>query len=252
MVDHNKLSYLLYMADDMLILGHRMSEWCSCGPILEEDIALSNIALDLTGQARHLYDLAGRCDAQGRSEDDFAYRRVEHEFHNCILAEYPNGNFADTIARQVLFSGYYFLLFKRMSASADEDLAAFASKALKEVTYHLRHAGEWVVRLGDGTTESQARMQQAVNDLWSYRHELFEVDDTTRIMIESGWVPNPEDIRGEYEEMLGNLLDRATLVSPVVEGYRATGGRRGMHSEHMGHLLAEMQYLVRTYPLAQW
>jgi ring-1,2-phenylacetyl-CoA epoxidase subunit PaaC len=252
MSDTNRLKYLLNMADDMLVLGHRMSEWCSHGPILEEDIALSNIALDLTGQARHLYDLASKYDPQKRSEDDFAYRRPEREFYNCILAEYPNGNFADTMARQVLFSGFYYFLLKKLSESADADLAAFGAKALKEVTYHLRHCSEWMVRLGDGTEESHIKMQQALNDLWSYRHELFESDSETQSLIDSGWAPSPVEFRGAYEDLILSVLNRATLDVPGNDGYRATGGRKGIHSEHLGHMLSEMQYLVRTYPDAKW
>jgi ring-1,2-phenylacetyl-CoA epoxidase subunit PaaC len=252
MPNAHKHKYLLNMADDMLILGHRMSEWSSHGPILEEDIAMSNIALDLVGQSRHLYDLACKEDAADRREDDYAYRRDEREFYNCLLAEQPNGNFADTMARQVLFSGFYYLLAQKLSTSPDADLAAFAAKSLKEVTYHLRHCSEWVVRLGDGTVESHQKMQKAVNNLWSYRHELFESDTDMQVLIAAGVVPDANDFRGEYEELLETLLQRATIDAPADEGWRATGGRIGIHTEHMGHLLAEMQYLVRAHPDARW
>jgi ring-1,2-phenylacetyl-CoA epoxidase subunit PaaC len=240
------------LGDDTMVLAHRMSEWCSNGPFLEEDIAMSNIALDLFGQSRIIYTYAGEQEGKGRTEDDFAYKRDVHEFTSCLLVEYPNTDFGYTMVRQLMYSSFQMLLYAGMEESSDEGLASFATKSLKEVKYHWRHASRWVVRLGDGTQESRDRVQDAVNVLWSYRHELFEEDELTKFLLNEGVIPDLKEIEKLYESMIQEVLEEATLIIPEKEGYIASGGRKGHHSEHLGHILAEFQTLVRAYPDAQW
>ena len=244
--------YLCRLGDDRLILGHRLSEWAGHGPILEEDIALSNLALDLIGQAQALLKLAGAVEDNNRSEDDLAYLRETIQFRNCVLVELPKGDFAKTIMRQFLFDVFSNSLWAKLKASNFSDLAAIAAKSAKEDAYHLRHSAEWVKRLGDGTAESHERAQAALNDLWPYTVELFIPDRIDAILAEQGMAPNPEDLKQPWLESVSKLLGEATLAVPASSGFVASSGRRGMHSEHLGHLLAEMQILPRSYPGASW
>ncbi|HEV2549495.1 MAG TPA: 1,2-phenylacetyl-CoA epoxidase subunit PaaC [Stellaceae bacterium] len=244
-------SYTLALADDALVLGHRLSEWIGYAPVLEEELALGNIALDLIGESRALYTYAGALEGKGRDEDALAYRRDAHEFLNLLLVEQPNGDFALTIARQVLFSAFVHPFWRELAAARDETLAAIAAKAEKEAAYHLRHAGEWLIRLGDGTEESHCRAQDAIDELWPYTGEMFAIDDETEALIAEGIAVDPARLRPEWERTLADLLARATLTRPA-DGWMQQGGRRGRHSEHLGHVLAEMQFLQRAYPGAAW
>jgi ring-1,2-phenylacetyl-CoA epoxidase subunit PaaC len=245
------LALTLRLADDALVLGHRLSEWSSKAPLLEEDIALSNIALDLIGQARMLYSYAAD-QMNGRlSEDGFAFLRDCHQYRNCLLVEQPNGDFAATMVRQVLFSSFMVPYWESMTTSTDETLSAIAAKAAKECAYHLRHASEWLIRLGDGTAESHGRSQRAVDDLWMFTGELFEADEKQCPSIEAGVAPDPSVIHPKWLTTISRVFREATLDLPP-SGWMQTGGRCGKHSEHLGHLLAEMQSLPRTYPGASW
>jgi ring-1,2-phenylacetyl-CoA epoxidase subunit PaaC len=245
------LTYVLRRADDALVLGHRLSEWCGHGPVLEEELALANIALDLIGQARSLYEYAARLDRRGLTEDHFAYLREVNHYRNCLLVEQPNGDFGVTIVRQVLFSTFMDPYWRAMTASRDETLAAIAAKSEKESTYHLRHAAEWLIRLGDGTAESRRRAQAAVDELWPYSGELFEVDASERALIEAGVAVDPASLHDTWNTTLDAVLAQATLARPA-EGWMQSGGRAGRHSEHLGKILSELQYLQRAYPGATW
>ncbi len=245
------VQYTLRLADDALILGHRLSEWCGHAPVLEEDIALANIALDLIGQARPLFAYAGLVEGQGRDEDQLAYLRDAPAFRNLLLVEQPNGDFAVTLVRQFLYSAFMDPFWQATKASSDATLAAVAAKAEKEVAYHLRHSAEWVIRLGDGTSESRVRAQDALDELWMYTGEMFEADDAGRVLIESGVAVDPERLRAEWNRTVDTVLSEATLTRPA-DGWMQTGGRRGRHSEHLGHILADLQFLQRAYPGATW
>lgn len=245
------IKYCLRLGDDSLILGNRLSELCSNGPFLEEDIAMTNIALDLIGQTRIIYSYAAELEGKGNTEDDYAYKRPEEDFQSALLTEQPNGHFGNTMARQMVYSVFYYHLFKELSKSPDEKLAAYAAKSLKETTYHMRHACEWVVRLGDGTEESKWKMQDAMNDIWSYRHELFEKDEVDNKLVDVGIIPDTANFLEDFDTSISEVLNRATLDSPE-EGWKATGGRKGQHSEYLGRMLAEFQYLPRAYPDAKW
>ncbi len=246
-----QLKYYLRISDNALILGQRLAELCSNGPFLEEDIAMSNLGLDLFGQARILYTLAGKFEGKGRTEDDFAYRRPEHEFVNVLLVEQPNGHFGHTMVRHFLYSSFVYHQYLALEKSRDEDLAAFATKSLKEIKYHLRHSAEWMHRLGLGTDESHAKLKEAFTDLLGYRYELFETDEVEETLIKEGIAANPNLFQEKYEKDLKEMLE-VIGMSDVEEGWKATGGRRGHHSEHLGHILSEFQYLVRAYPDATW
>ncbi len=243
--------YALRLGDNSLILGQRLSEWCSHAPQLEEDVALINIALDLVGQARALLSYAGELEGRGRGEDELAFLRDVREWRNLLLVEQPNGDFARTIARQLLFDCYAFELYRALSDSTDSQLAAIAAKSLKEVSYHRRHSVEWTLRLGDGTDESHRRMQAAIDDLWPYTGELFEADAVDAALIAAGIAPDPTELRAAWQASVSQVLARATLAQPESMGL-LSGGRSGLHSEHLGHLLAEMQWLQRAYPGLQW
>lgn len=245
------LAGILGLADDALILGHRLSEWCGHAPMLEEDIALSNIALDCVGQARSFYAYAATVAGEGLSEDDFAYRREVGQYRNCLLVEQPNGDFAATIVRQVLFSAFIDPYYRALTASRDATLAAIAAKAEKETAYHLRHSGEWLIRLGDGTDESHARARAALDELWPYTGEMFEVDAAEAALIEAGTLPDPRGLRTEFDATLDHILSEATLTRPK-GGWMQSGGRAGRHSEHLGFILADLQYLQRAHPGATW
>jgi ring-1,2-phenylacetyl-CoA epoxidase subunit PaaC len=241
------LAYLLKRADDALILGHRLSEWCGAAPLMEEEMALANMGLDLIGQARAFYGYAAEREGAGRTEDDYAYRRDERAFGNLLLLEQPNGDFAHTMVRQLLYSAFIDPYWRALMTSPDATLAAIAAKSEKESAYHLRHASEWVIRLGDGTAESHRRAQAALDRLWPYTGELFAPEDEALAAL----VPNPPALRAAWRETLSRVLTQATLTMPT-DGWMQSGGRAGAHSEHLGHLLAELQYLPRTYPGAVW
>jgi ring-1,2-phenylacetyl-CoA epoxidase subunit PaaC len=225
---------VLEIADDALVAAQRLAEWCSRAPEMEEDIALTNIALDQLGVARLLLSYAGEAD--GRTEDDLAYLRDEREFRNCLLVELPNGDFAVTMAKLLFLSAYQMLLYEELIGGDDERLAAIAGKAVKESRYHLDHASRWTIRLGDGTEESHERMARAVADVWPYTHELFE----TQPQLRSAWLA-----------LVEGVLAEATIERPA-DGWRPSGGRQGVHTEHLGFVLAEMQVLHRAHPGAKW
>jgi ring-1,2-phenylacetyl-CoA epoxidase subunit PaaC len=246
------LTFLLRLADDHLILGHRLSEWCGHAPMLEEDLAMPNMALDLIGQARALYGYATEVEGRGHTEDDFAYLRLERQYRNCLLVERPNGDFAETMLRQLIFAAFMQPMWKGVLASSDAALAGIAGKAEKEVAYHIRHAGEWVIRLGDGTDESARRMRAAVEALAPYVAELFESDDVTQAMASVGVAPDPATLRPSFERIIGPIFAEAGLKPLELPGFGRTGGRAGRHGEAMGYLLAELQYMQRTYPGATW
>jgi ring-1,2-phenylacetyl-CoA epoxidase subunit PaaC len=243
--------YVLRLADNALVLGHRLTEWSSRGPTLEEDIALSNIALDLIGQARALYDRAVALGGKGPDENELVYLRDAHEFLNVQLVERPNGDFAATMARQLCHSAFAVPLWEGLVRSKDCELAGIAAKAGKECAYHLRHSSEWVIRLGDGTRESHERMQRAIDDIWMFTGELFEVDDVDRAMIEAGIAVDASALREGWSEAVGEVLAEATLKRPADE-WMISCGRRGAHTEHLGHMLTQMQFLKRAYPEATW
>lgn len=251
MPESSLLTYVLRLADNALVLGHRISEWTGFAPTLEEDIALSNLALDLIGQARMLYTYAGTVEGRGRGEDAFAYLRDDREFRNVLLVEQPNGDFAVTMMRHLLFSAHAHPFFAALADSKDVILAAIAAKAEKEIAYHLRHAGEWIIRLGDGTEESRARAQSALDDLMIYADELFEIDAGDRALIDVGIAVEPASIRPQFDRTIRSVLDAATLTQPKVR-HPHRGGRDGAHSEHLGHMLAEMQALHRAHPGVTW
>ena len=243
--------YVLHLGDNALILGQRLSEWCGHGPVLEEDIALANIALDLIGQARLMLSHAALLEGQRRDEDALAYLRDANQFKNFTLLELPNGDFAFTIARNVLFSTYQCQLWQALSDSSDTELAAIAAKSIKESRYHLRHSGEWLIRLGDGTEESHRRAQAAVNELWPYTAEMFVDLPGDAELVSSAVAVAPSSLDAPWREEVAGWLADATLSTPVATRFMS-GGRRGLHSEHFGFLLAEMQVLHRAHPGAKW
>lgn len=243
--------YTLRLADNALILGHRLSEWCGHAPVLEEDLALPNMALDLIGQARAFYAYAAELEGRGRDEDALAYLRDANEFRNLLLVEQPNGDFAVTMIRQLLYAAFADAHFAALSRSRDPTLAAIAGKAVKEMAYHVRHAAEWTIRLGDGTDESHRRAQEAIDELWPFTGELFEADQGERTLIEANVAPDPAKVRPLWERTVKDVLVEATLVHPQ-STWMQTGGRHGRHSEHLGYILADMQFLQRAYPGSMW
>lgn len=245
------LTFTLRLADTALVLGHRLSQWSSRAPTLEEDIALSNIALDHIGQARGFYAHAAKLKGNGCSEDDLAFMRDSPDYRNLQLVERENGDFAVTMARQLYYSAFAAPHFEALTNSKDAEIAGVAAKAAKECAYHLRHASEWVIRLGDGTDESRRRMQAGLEDLWMYTGEMFEIDDADRAMIDAGIAVDPAPLKSKWEATIARVLGEATLDRP--KGiWMSTGGRRGHHTEHLGPMLAEMQSLHRAYPGAKW
>jgi len=244
-------TYALRLGDDALILAQRLSEWASRAPEIEEDIALTNIALDLLGQARELLDYAGTVENAGRDEDDLAYLRVEREFVNTHLVEQENGDFAHTIVRQLFFSAYQLALYEELISSRDELLAGVAAKGVKEAAYHHDHAMQWTLRLGDGTDESHRRMQAAVDRLWPYTAELFDADDVEKTLAAQGIAVDPSTLKSRWSQAISEVLTSATLTVPETV-WSSRGGRRGVHTEAFGYLLAEMQYLHRAHPGAEW
>jgi ring-1,2-phenylacetyl-CoA epoxidase subunit PaaC len=243
--------YLLRLGDDGLILGQRLSEWCGHAPSVEVDLSLANMALDLIGQATHFLHYAGQVEAEGRDGDALAFHRDVLDFRNCLLVEQPNGDFAQTIARMFLFSTWQKMLFDHLVGSSDELIAAVAAKAVKEVTYHQELAQEWVIRLGDGTEESRRRMTEGLDWMWRFVPELFEMDDLAVRAVQCGIGADVAVFRDDYDRQVRAVLAEATLEPPA-DQRPILGGRRGHHSEHLGHLLAPMQFLPRTYPDATW
>lgn len=244
-------AYTLRLADNALILGHRVSEWAGHAPVLEEDLALGNLALDLIGQARSFYTYAGEIEGKGRDEDALAYLRDAGAYRNILLVEQPNGDFAQTIIRHLLYSAFAHPYFEAMTRSKDATLAAIAAKAVKEMAYHVRHTAEWAIRLGDGTDESHRRAQYALDELWPFTGELFETDQIERALIDAGIAVDPLSVRAQWSKTLDDVFDEATLTRPR-DGYMQSGGRSGRHSEHLGFILTELQFLQRTYPGAKW
>jgi len=244
-------NYLLRLGDNAAILGHRLGEWCGHGPELEEDIAITNTALDLLGQARLFYVYAAQVEGKGKDEDAIAFLREERDYCNALITEIPNGHFGDTIARQFLFDQFNYLLFSELINSKDETVAAIAAKATKEVRYHLRRSTEWVLRLGDGTKESHSKIQVSFDAIWKYTGDLFVQDesDTKIISVEIG--PNLSAIYPVWKEKVKTILSQATLAMPQ-DAWMQSGSKEGRHTEHFGHLLSDLQYMQRAYPNCEW
>lgn len=256
--DEQLLDYVLRLADSDLILAQRLGEWVGHGPVLEEDIALTNVGLDLLGQARLWFAYAGEIEARevgssgvGRSEDEFAFMREGGGFRNLLLAEQPNGNYADTTARQFYFDVWHELLLRNLAVSRDRRIAEIAAKALKEVMYHTERSADWVIRLGDGTELSHTRMQSGIDDLWMYTGEMFAADDTDLALAAEGVAADVGALLPAWRDRVAAVLDLATLTMPSA-AWMQRGGKQGVHSEHLGHLLAEMQSLQRAHPGALW
>jgi len=244
-------AYALRLGDDSLILGQRLSEWCGHAPALETDLSLANIGLDLIGQATAFLNYAGEVEGKGRDGDALAFRRDVYDFRNCLLVEQPNGDFARTIARQFLFSTWQLAMLERLAQSSDSTLAAIAAKAVKEVAYHADIAHDWVIRLGDGTEESHARMAEGLEWCWRFVDELFAMDAVDAALLAQGTAVDKAALSGPFDAAVDAVLAQATLTRPPVQR-GVSGGRAGRHSEHLGHLLSEMQFLQRAYPGASW
>ena len=252
MTEGQHLQIILRLGDDALVLGQRLSAWCGHGPVLEEDIALSNTALDLIGQARNFYTLAAAREDQGRDEDQLAFFRTDKEFQNHLLLEQPNGHFGDTIVRQFFFSAFALERCAFLSRQlVDAEVAGIAAKAVKELQYHWEHAAQWIVRLGDGTTESHEKVQASIDHLWSYTGEFFNADEVDAAGAEAGLLPNLAVMRKAWNARVEACLAQATLTCPE-DGWMQRGGKQGIHSEHLSYMLAVMQVLPRTYPDATW
>lgn len=247
-----KFDYLLRQGDNALILSQQLSQLCGKGPALEEDMALTNVALDLLGQTRMWLTYAGELEGQGRDEDQLAYHRDAHDFRNVLLVEQPNASYAETMMRQFLFDTWHYFLMRGLLESTDARIAEIAEKSFKEVTYHLRRSGDLVVRLGDGTETSHAKMQAALDDLWMYSGEVFIYDEVDQAMVEQGIAPAADGLRAAFLEHVSEILSEATLTMPSPDAWMQRGGKSGRHSEHLGFILAEMQFLQRAYPGAEW
>ncbi len=245
------VSYLLSLADNTLILGHRNSEWCGHGPILEQDIAITNMALDCIGQARNFYQYAAQLMGNHTTEDSLAYLRDVTEFTNCLLVELPNGDWAKTVLRHFLFSTFQYYVYQQLKNSNDTLLAAIAEKGFKEITYHVRWSSEWVIRLGDGTEESKDRILQALDAVWSYTGELFQPTDFELQAQQEGWGADLLLVKRNWDEKIKAVFEEATLPMPPTAWMHA-GGKQGKHTEHLGFILAEMQFLQRAYPNSEW
>lgn len=244
--------YLLWLGDDALVLGHRLSEWCGHGPTLEEDIALANIALDLVGRSDALLRMAGQLEGDGRSEDHLAFFRDATEFRNAAIVELPRGDFAFTIIRQFLFDAYALPLYTHLAQHTEGSLSGIAAKAVKETTYHVRHTAEWVRRFGGGTAESRRRAQEAVDEVWRYTGELFVEDpQVSGVLAGAGWIPDADVLQAAWTKTVEGVLGEAELVIPSVKHF-FSGARSGRHTEHLGHLLSEMQIVARSHPGATW
>lgn len=243
--------YTLRRADDAVVLGHRLSEWCGHGPMLEEDMALANMGLDLLGQARELYSYAAKVEGRDNNEDKFAYLRDVRQYRNLLLLEQPNGDFARTMVRQFFYSTFADLYWRAMTRSRDETLAAIAAKSEKESAYHLRHSSEWIIRLGDGTEESHALTQAAIDHLWAFTGEMFAVDEAERGLIDKGVAIDTAALRPLWLKTVSGAIAEATLALPTSD-WMQQGGRHGRHGEHLGHLLSQLQYMQRTFPGLTW
>tara|TARA_B110000914_G_scaffold151456_1_gene132776 strand:+ start:868 stop:1614 length:747 start_codon:yes stop_codon:yes gene_type:complete len=243
-------TYTLRIADSSLILGQRMGQWCSKGPTLEEDIAMSNIALDMFGQANGFYEYASQLEGT-KSADDLAFKRNEREFFNHQMVEIENGHFGNTIVRNFLHDAFNFLFYTQLANSKDETLSALAAKSLKEVKYHLRHTSNWLIRLGDGTEESNTKVQESLEEIWQYTAELFEMDEIDTELLNKGIAVDNTSLQNDWNILVNNTLAKAKLTRPT-DAYMATGGKKGLHTEYLGFILAEMQFLQRAYPDAKW
>jgi ring-1,2-phenylacetyl-CoA epoxidase subunit PaaC len=241
------INYSIHLADNALIMGHRNSEWCGHGPILEQDIAISNIALDLIGQARNFYQYAADLIGNNTTEDSLAYFRDANDFKNYLLVEQPNGDWAQTVLKQFLFSVYQYYLYQQLQNNDDNQLKAIASKALKEVTYHVRWSSEWIIRLGDGTEESKTRLLKALHELWMFTGELFEP-----ALYELNMSIDFILLKEEWNKKIQSVFDEATIIVPIKSSWHQSGGKKGKHSEHLGFILAEMQFIQRAYPNSEW
>ncbi|MEC5161807.1 MULTISPECIES: 1,2-phenylacetyl-CoA epoxidase subunit PaaC [unclassified Janthinobacterium] len=248
----DKVNYLLRLGDNALILSQQLSQLCGKGPAMEEDMALTNVALDLLGQTRLWLDYAGELEGLGRSEDQLAFLRDAHDFKNCLLLEQANGNYADTIVRQFYFDTWHYFQLQGLAKSVDPRIVEVAEKSLKEVTYHLRRSGDLVVRLGDGTADSHAKTQAAASRLWPYTGEMFKYDAVDLAMVAAGVAPAAEELRAQWLEHVGEIFAEATLAMPAPDAWMQKGGKQGTHTEHLGFLLAEMQFLQRAYPNSEW
>ena len=252
MTDQEMLfEYLLRLGDNCVILGQRLAEWCGKSPVLEEELALMNVGLDSLGQARLFLDYAGKVEGKGRDEDRLAFYRDAQAWRNLLLVEQPNGDFAKTMARQFFFDCFQYLQFEALTQSTDKTISEIATKSLKEITYHRRHSSDWVIRLGDGTDESHARMQKAIEELWGYTPEMFDMDDLEIEMLAKGIGVDLTALKPKWDDMINQVLTEATLTRPE-DTWAVRGSREGKHSEHLGFLLAEMQFLPRAYPEARW
>lgn len=251
MKNENLYQYILGIADNSLILGQRLGELCGHGPSLETDIACTNISLDLFGQVRSYFQYAGKVAGDNRNEDQIAMLRKEHEYKNVLLVEQPNTNFAYTIARQFLFDVYHLMFLEALQKSSDLTLSAIANKCIKEVRYHERFSSDWIKRLGDGTEESKTKMQDAINDLWPYTDELFHQTETDKVMVSEGIGVDVTKLKDAYYNKVSSVLQEATLEVPESK-YFQKGGKKGIHTEHLGYILAELQYMQRTYPNMEW
>ncbi len=249
---HDLIEYLLRLGDSALIQGQRLCEWCGRAPALEEELALMNVGLDLVGQARNWLDYAAELLDDGRDADQLAFRRDERAYRNLLLVEQPNGDFAVTLLKQFLYDAWHFQVLHGLSGSSDERVAGIAAKALKEVTYHLRRSGEWVERLGDGTEESHRRMLAAVRELWRFTVELVNGDEVERRLLDAGIAPDPQEVAAGWQSKVADIFASATLPLPEPASHFYLSGRRGLHTEHLGLILAEMQFLQRAYPDASW
>ena len=234
-----------------MVLGQRLAEWCSNGPMLEEDIALTNISLDLFGQSRMLYSYVAELKGDGETEDTIAFRRNEREFFNSLLSERPNGHFGETIVRSFFIDAFNFHFYTKLKESKNEVLSAFAEKSLKEVIYHLRHTSQWVIRLGDGTEESKEKVQGSINALWPYTEDMFDMNEGDRALVTEGVAIDLDSIKADWKKTIDDVIAKATLTLPE-EAYMHKGSRKGVHSEFLGHLLCEMQYIQRSYPNSDW
>lgn len=243
--------YTLRLADNSLILAQRLCEWTGHGPFLEEDLALTNIALDTFGTATSLLEYAAKIEDKGRDADNLTYFRNEREFTNTLLVEQSNGDYAKTITRQVFIDAHHVLLYAELAKSRDETLAGIAQKAMKEVAYHYRHSSSWLIRFGDGTEESRARAQDAVNELWRFTGELFEMDETDEALLKEGIAVDLKELQPKWEKQINELLIKATLKKPETT-FMQSGGKKGIHTEHLGYILSEMQTLPRMLPNAKW